>query len=338
MSDGRTVSRRALLLAGGALFLGACSTAEPPASAPTTAPGANSTRTRIPRSTPAEPSATVDVTIQRPSLPDLQPWRPTSNEIQPEAKLAAARVIEALGTTTEPDGVADRLRAVGAEPRLADQAGALVPPAAPAVAEIIYPQYGGLTRSQASIMTIARQTWVEGGQMRSRTVTADLRVSMAGDGWAVTEIKPVEPTELSTRSLTSKASELASRSGVDLPDAALVDLAAGVVDDMVLDALLSLASHYQFSVSVFRAGHPDTVFGTNRTSNHTRGRAVDIWAINRRPVVTMGTDDQTLLRFLEAARDVGSDEIGGPIDPDGPGGAHFTDHVHRDHVHIGFEV
>lgn len=48
------------------------------------------------------------------------------------------------------------------------------------------------------------------------------------------------------------------------------------------------------------------MFGTNRTSNHTRGRAVDIWAINRRPVVTMGTDDQTLLRFLEAARDVGS--------------------------------
>ncbi len=252
-------------------------------------------------------------------------------------KRAATRVIEALGTATQDGGAADRLRDAGVSPDLADQAGALVPPAAPAVVEVVYPQYGGLTTDRASVMAVVQQTWVSGASTNSRTVTADVRLRRSGGAWSVTGLLVAEPTEVPSQTLTGTAGELAGLAGVELPDAALADLAGDEVDDLVPDLLIQLASSFSFSVSVFRTGHPKRVFGSNRTSNHDRGRAVDIWAIDGRPVVTMATDDPTLLSFLEAARDLGSDEIGAPIDPDGPGGVHFTDDVHRDHVHIGFE-
>ena len=38
-------------------------------------------------------------------------------------------------------------------------------------------------------------------------------------------------------------------------------------------------------MSVLRSGHPLHVFGTTRTSDHPRGRAVDVWALDHRPLV-----------------------------------------------------
>lgn len=51
----------------------------------------------------------------------------------------------------------------------------------------------------------------------------------------------------------------------------------------------------------------------------------------------MAKDEPFLLDFLAAVRASGSDETGGPVDPDGPGGDHFADDLHRDHVHLGYE-
>jgi hypothetical protein len=259
--------------------------------------------------------------------------------VEPEAKVEAAAVVEALGTTV-PGGsaAAARLRAIDADPALARQAGALLPPASPAVVEIVYPQYGGLTTREASVMTVARQWWIENDDVRDRAVTTDIRLTRDDGRWSVTQLRPVPATDPSELELPAQAAALAMLPGVDLPAAALADLADGVVQAVVIDALIELAEEFELSVCVFRSGHPENVFGTNRVSNHTQGRAVDVWAIDGRPVVTMDAADPTLLRFIEAARDAGGTQIGGPVDLDGPGGVHFTDHVHQDHVHIGFRV
>lgn len=269
-------------------------------------------------------------------LPVGRRWRPTAREVEPQVKLAAARVIQALGVASATTSARQLLTDVDASPDLAPQAGPLIPPATPAVVHIVYPQYGGLTETAASVMAVVEQSWLADGRVRRRTVTADLRLTREADGWAVSALHPVRPTG-ATLALSGPATRLAGTPGVQLPDAALVDLARGTVDPRVVSALLTLSKDFEMSVSVFRSGHPTKVLGTDRTSNHARGRAVDIWAINGRPVITMTADDRTLVDFLTQAGTTGSDEIGGPITPDGSGSAYFTNAVHRDHVHLGFD-
>ena len=57
----------------------------------------------------------------------------------------------------------------------------------------------------------------------------------------------------------------------------------------VLNALLRLATDYSIGVSVIRSGHPIHVFGTNRLSDHPRGRAFDTWRIDGHAVVDPAT-------------------------------------------------
>lgn len=241
----------------------------------------------------------------------MSPWQPTDREVEPQVKVAAARAVEAAGALPAAPGV-------------------------PAVAEVLYPQYGGLTRDAASVMVVVRQTWAARGRLRGRTVTADVRLSRTGRRWTVADLRPVVPVDRQSMKLAGPAASLARSPRVFLPDAAVADLAQGWVRPPVVEALLELSASYEFSVSVFRSGHPDHVFGTRRTSNHTVGRAVDIWAVDGIPIVTMNAGHPTLRRFLDSARTLGCEEIGGPVDVDGAGGVHFTDHVHRDHVHLGF--
>ncbi|PZF81490.1 hypothetical protein [Jiangella anatolica] len=330
MTD-RRVGRRAFLAAAAAAVVAGCGADEPPPSDPPS-----------PSPTPKQPAGPAsDPPLLTPDLPASAPWQPGANEISPEVKVAAVRVLEALGTV--PDGVpvspaADRLTAAGAAPALEGFAGPLLPPVAPAVAQLVYAQYGGLERTTASVMAIVKQTWADGDNLGERVVTVDVRLAKSGSGWAVTELRPVAPVPDAAAGLTGPAAELAGSDRVQLPNAAVADLAGGIVDPRVVAALLQLAQAYQLSVSVFRNGHPENVFGTDRQSNHTRGRAVDIWAVDGRPIVSMAKDDPFLLDFLAAVRATGSDEIGAPVDPDGgPGGDYFADDLHRDHVHLSFE-
>lgn len=282
------------------------------------------------------PSQTAD------PLPGPTPWTPADTEVAPEAKVAAARVVEALGTVPDSAGLAagasaDRLRAAGADPLLTAAAGVLVPPEAPAVARIVYPQYGGLTADRASVMVVVEQTWRDGFQTRSRTVTADVRLKRVDGKWIAADLRPVESAPAATSTPSAPVAALLDDPALSLPDAAHAELVAGVVAEPVVRALAELATSYDLSVAVFGAGHPKEVFGTDRISHHTRGRAVDVWAVDGRPIVTMGANDPALLAFLAAVRATGAEEIGGPADPDGPGGVHFANDLHRDHVHIGFD-
>lgn len=318
---GRLVGRRAFLLGGGALALAACAGEGP-------RPPTVTTSSAAPATTPTP----------APRLPSVTPWAAGPNEVRPEVKTAATRIVESLGNVPDPGGAPQaRLIAAGFDPALADRARALVPPSAPAVAQVVYPQYGGLTSDAASVMVVVEQVWADDAseEVVRRTVTADVRLARVGAGWTVVDLRPA--TVGSVAAAPGPIAQLLANRSVRLPEAARSDLAAGLVAPEVVQVLLGLAAAHQVDVSVLRSGHPEEVFGTTMTSNHTRGRAVDVWAVDGRHVVDMAPDDPVLLRFLASARALGSDEIGGPTDPDGAGGAHFSDALHRDHVHIGFD-
>ncbi len=93
-----------------------------------------------------------------------------------------------------------------------------------------------------------------------------------------------------------------------------------------------LLPRYQLAVTVFSAGHPYEVFGTDKVSNHSRGKAMDIWRVNGVPVVERASHAD-VARLLKDARRGGAREIGAPFDPDGRGGV-FSDELHADHVHL----
>jgi hypothetical protein len=107
------------------------------------------------------------------------------------------------------------------------------------------------------------------------------------------------------------------------------------VDDALLAILDRLAAAHVLDVTVLRTGHPREVFGTGRTSNHTRGRAVDIWRVDGRPVVGPGTPRALLREVMVLAGRLGATEVGGPFDVNGSGPGFFSDDVHRDHLHVG---
>lgn len=337
------VGRRAVAGVAAVLSLSACGNAGVGGDLAQGSPGTpTSSATSAPAGSPPPailppPTQLFPPTTPAALLPDAVAWQPAATEIQPEIKQAAARVIEALGNAPDATSTAqERLSAQGADPALASGAGALVPPGAPSIAEIVYPQYGGLTPDASSVMAIVRQTWLAAGGPMSRTVTVDVRLARDGDAWRVTALFPVGPVDRSTLDLTAPAAALADDPQVDLPPAAVFDL-AGDVDPRVVGILAGLSQTYGLSVSVVRAGHPVEIFGTDRPSRHTLGRAVDVWAVNGVPIVTMALDDPLLVGFLTAVRDLGAQSIGGPVDLDGPGGIHFADALHRDHVHIGFD-
>ena len=122
---------------------------------------------------------------------------------------------------------------------------------------------------------------------------------------------------------------------VDLPDSAQWDLQRGFVDDRVVELVRTLATDHELRVTVFGTGHPANVFGTDRTSNHTAGRGVDIWSIDGRPVAEQ-RDAPVIVSIIEKARAFGATEIGAPVDTDGSGGSVFTNTVHHDHLHLAF--
>jgi hypothetical protein len=123
---------------------------------------------------------------------------------------------------------------------------------------------------------------------------------------------------------------------IALPPASAADIRSGQVHDSVLTAMLALAKTYRIGVSVIRSGHPINVFGTNRPSDHPRGRAFDTWQINGRAVVSPSTPRSLITAYMRATESAGSYNVGGPYQLSGA--AYFSDRTHHDHVHAGFSI
>jgi hypothetical protein len=320
---------------GVGLVLGAAGCTSPPqhppnASAPVAAP-----------MEAPQPSVSPLVTRSpvRVSLPKIHPWRPNAGDIEPEAKAKAVGLIEAIGSW--PLGGAglaaaeSRVAALGEAGSLVRQAPSLLHAASGAVIEIIDAQYGGLLADTASVLLAFRQWWVNDRVVATGGTTVDVRLSRPGDQWRVTTLHPAHPGHAAVR-LSALARQVLSSDQIELPPASVADVRSGQVHDNVLNALLNLARYYSIGVSVIRSGHPKYVFGTNRLSDHPRGRAFDTWRISGHAVVDPATPKKLITDYMEAAAAAGSYNVGGPYQLAGSGNQFFSDATHHDHVHTGF--
>ena len=145
-------------------------------------------------------------------------------------------------------------------------------------------------------------------------------------------VHPAAPGPAAGSLSTLARSVLADRR-LRLPYAAQADVRTGVISASVLHTLLSLADQYVVDVSVVRSGHPLYVFGTSRPSDHPKGRAVDVWALDDRPLV-VPTNHGLAVDGMRLAVAQGAYNVGGPVLL--AGAQYFSDRTHQDHIHIGF--
>ncbi|MFJ5677803.1 hypothetical protein [Streptomyces sp. NPDC093097] len=251
-------------------------------------------------------------------------------------------LVRAIGAwpAGERDAAMARVEALGLTPSLVDQAGALRPGGTEAVLEVVNAQYGGILADSASVLVVCRQ-WVRraDGTVVGGGTTVDVRLRRARPKWTVTALHPARPGPPSATPSTAAKRVLATGPRIELPPAADADVRSGAVHDSVLEALLELAEKHRMAVSVLRSGHPLNVFGTDRPSDHPRGRAVDVWRIDGRPVVDPATPRHLVESFMRAAAAAGSYNVGGPVRLSGGApGQFFSDDTHRDHVHMGFRT
>lgn len=111
----------------------------------------------------------------------------------------------------------------------------------------------------------------------------------------------------------------------------------GWIDARVIGLLHRLTQAHTVSVSVLRTGHSRYVQGTDRISNHTLGRAVDIHELDRQPVSASNpTARAVVVALLNEQGPLGPDEIGSPFAEFDPLPRAFTDQGHQRHLHIGY--
>jgi hypothetical protein len=341
-SPGAAVGRRALVL--GSAAWGVCAagcSAGTGTPSPASASTAAGTRTPPASSPAANPARSTGAGA---ALPAAAPWLPGPGEIQPAAKLAAVRLVEAFGTWRAGQGgprqAAARARALGipAAPAagLAAETGSLTPSADEAVVRVIDAQYGGILPTTASVLVVCAQTTRTGGVVHSGGTTVDVRLSRTSAGWGVTALHPAHPGPAAP--LVASARAVLANARIQLPPASAADIRSGAVHDSVLRAMTRLAGTYRMSVSVVRSGHPLDVFGTSRPSDHPLGRAFDVWRIDGHPVVDPATSRSLITGFMRAAAAAGSYNVGGPVQLSGGATANqfFSDDTHHDHVHSGF--
>jgi hypothetical protein len=236
-------------------------------------------------------------------LPAVRPWTPGRGELLPEAKLAAVQAVQKL--LARPN----------------------------TVVEVIDAQYGGLLADTASVLVPCRTYSIANGKLVTAGTTVDVRLSRSGQTWRVTSQHPAQPGS-AARTLTAVAKQVLASDRIILPPASAADIRSGNIHDTVLTAMLSLAKTYRIGISVIRSGHPLNVFGTDRPSDHPRGRAFDTWQINGRAVVDPATPRALITAYMRAAATTGSYNVGGPYQLSGA--TYFSDRTHHDHVHAGF--
>lgn len=199
---------------------------------------------------------------------------------------------------------------------------------------VIDAQYGGLLASSASVLVVCEAWSLSGGRLTTGGHTYDVRLSRSGRRWVITGVRPSRPGP-PARSVSAAARHALRSSRIDLPPAGRADIMSGQVHDSVLETMLAMSTRWRIAVSVIRSGHPLYVFGTDRLSDHPRGRAYDTWAIDGMPVVAAGRPHPVVPAYMEALAQAGSYNVGGPVLL-GSAPQFFSDATHHDHVHAGF--
>lgn len=219
---------------------------------------------------------------------------------------------------------------------LAATAGGLVQPASVSTGTVMYPQMGGVTPDAVSVMVLVRQETIDAeGRAATVTRTLDIRLRLEGDRWAFDRLaSDGGPVESRPDHLSPAATAVLDHPGIELPDSARWDIYRGDIDQQLLELMMILAEHHPIGVLVLSTGHPWEVFGTDRQSNHTKGKAVDVYAIDGEFVVAQRDEGNLAYELSRSLFDQGVAELGSPWAFDGFGGRSFTDAVHQDHLHV----
>ena len=152
---------------------------------------------------------------------------------------------------------------------------------------------------------------------------------------------------------TADALALTEHPNIRLTAAAEGDLEAGIVDPRLVQVLATLAQTYELDILSFRTGHPRCKVlpgGVNQgpncaVSNHWEGRAVDIMATAPAglPLQAVSPRNTTaraiteLLALTPVDNPLRPDEVGSPWAAYDHHHGHFTNSLHQDHLHIGYQ-
>jgi hypothetical protein len=269
------------------------------------------------------------------------PYEVSENETHPNAKAAGAAVVQAL-LTYEAGESLDAIVARATDdlggPADVEAAAEILHDGAWSRGEVVYPQFGGLAGDRCSIMAVARQTvGLSDGTELVEVRTLDVRLRVVEGHWTFERLasaggEPVErPDDLDEHAVAVLDDER-----IELPDSARWDIHAGSIAPSLLQAMSRLADvSGGYAVNVLDTGHPTHVFGTDRISDHTRGRAVDVHQIGDRLVIDDRQDDSHTQQVVEELYRSPDDPIlGSPWALDAFGGRSFTDAVHQDHLHL----
>ncbi|MFA9446725.1 hypothetical protein [Egicoccus sp. AB-alg6-2] len=287
-----------------------------------------------------EPTEPGERPPEAPPLP--RGYEPHPDETHPNAKSLGAEVAQVL-TTYEPgetfEEVTARLASGATRDRIAEEAGGLYHPGSWSRGEVVYPQFGGLTADRASIMVVLEQTIGDPGadEARVEVRTIDVRLRMQDGDWVLEGIAsdggvPVpRPDDLDPR-----VEAVLDDERIFLPDSARWDIHRGATRVELLALMSRLAEATgDVGVVVLESGHPYHVFGTDRMSDHLRGRAVDIFRVGGELVIEGRRSEQSATRRAVEAlyTDAAEPIVGSPWALDAFGGRSFTDPVHLDHLH-----
>lgn len=131
-------------------------------------------------------------------LPEVAAYRVAEDEPALDVKVAAVRFLETAFNYDEGQGTAQATRERLAQAEIDPDAITDETPFSEdsedadtdtsGAAEVIYPQLGGLTDDQASIMAVTEITTLTQESLLSATYVIDLRLTRQGDSWDVTEI------------------------------------------------------------------------------------------------------------------------------------------------------
>lgn len=292
---------------------------------------------------PGDPGAQTSTEPPPAATPLPAAYEALGAETHPNAKTLASEIAQTLTTYEAGDTLEDitgRIASGDQRERLAEAVASLYHPGGWSRGEVVYPQFGGLTADSTSVMVVLAQTIGEPGADAPRTEVRviDVRLRLEDRAWVFDEIASAggEPAERPD-DLPPEAVAVLDDPRIELPDSARWDIHRGAVHPDLLAMMTRLADATgDLGVVVLESGHPYNVYGTDRMSDHMRGRAVDLYRVAGELVIEGRTSETSATHA--AVRTIYDDPagavVGSPWALDEYGGRSFTDPVHLDHIHM----
>src|SRR3546814_10704091 len=91
----------------------------------------------------------------------------------------------------------------------------------------VYPQFGGLTDSAASMMVVVRHGTLVGDEERTVTRTVDVRLEKVADGWTVSELASTGGEPPVSPAVTPTGEAALANPNLELSDTARWEVEAG---------------------------------------------------------------------------------------------------------------